>query len=112
MNLWVDNFLWWLLIMAIVGWIIPDLFWWKKFGVMIRVIICSVSSFAALSVIGALLAFTTHLSEYGMGKVISAAIADINAAVYYFTEVGWETGVVWLPLILVKMIIMGLRNSR
>lgn len=111
MEMWAAGFIAWGLLMAGIAWMVPSLFWWRRLRLGLRVLIASAMSLFALSAVGALLSASVHALDQGVSVFADAAFSNPVGAVIYSAEAGWETGVFWLPAMLLKVMILGERDQ-
>ena len=109
---WLNNFLWSLLWMLVVGWFIPKLFWFSKFSLIIRVFVSVVCSVAAMFVIGTLWAVLIISLGSSLSDVIETSIYDLSGSISFYAELGAETTVGWFAAIVVRIIALIVRDIR
>lgn len=58
--------------------------------------------FSAFSLLGAALAVAAH--AYESDQITGKVIENPFGASAYFVEIGWESGVIWIPVMLIRAI--------
>jgi len=109
---WLNNFLWSLLWMLVVGWFIPKLFWFSKFSLIIRVFVSVVCSVAAMFVIGTLWAVLIISLGSSLSTVIETSINNLSGAISLYSQLGAQTTVGWFAAIVVRIIALIVRDIR
>lgn len=111
MENWADNFLWWAATMAIVSWFAVGMFWIRRIHILLRIPLALVGGVIIASLVGALLSFLVHLVGAGRG-LMDVVQSDTSGAVHYFLETGWETGILWFPVVVLRIVLLCVRSWR
>ncbi len=109
MEAWADNFLWVAVLIAGISVFVPGRLKLSKLHWFVRAILRLPFTFVVMTLVGAAVALLLHLSEH---NVLAAVSKDPIGGVSYFSEVGWETGVFWLPVALMTTIVLAFREAR
>jgi len=96
--------------MGVIGFFTPMLFLFRRLHWAVRFLFGVLLSFAFLSIVGAFVSFVVHSTEIGLAQLFGSVLSDVPGGVAYFTETGWETGVLWLPTLTLGMIFAASRK--
>ena len=103
MNVWQENFIWIALLMAALGWFVPSWLWIRRLQFVLRLCFSLAISIAVLSFTGGVLAVVVHAAELGVSRIVNLFLSDVGGGLRYFVEVGLETAIFWVPILLLRV---------
>ena len=89
-----------------LGWITVGLVWKPTYNPIKNALFTLVVSIGILVLIGSLAAFATHGISIGFERIVRAFLFDISGGRAFLFETGFETAVLWLLTILVRVILL------
>lgn len=111
MDAWAANFIWIAIFVALLCWWVTKLFWFQKLLLILRVPAVLICTFCAMTIIGAAASLIVHAAG-GTANIGQIVVDDPSGAAAYFAETGWETGVFWLPVMLLRTIVLSIKSLR
>ena len=109
MDIWIANFIWFLLLMTVIGWFVPKIFWRSEDNVFNSVVLCFLFSFGAMALIGTILALLVYCFE---AAFLKSLFSDVWGGLVFSLERGFETGVGWLSAIILKIISLAYKDVK
>lgn len=110
MEIWVANFLWIALGIALLGWILIGMTWRSSTPIWMNASTAFILSCVVLTTFGGLAAISVHISSLGFARVFNALAADFFGGNAYFFEIGFETAALWLPVVLIRVAVLSVRD--
>lgn len=112
METWTANFIKIALSISIVCWWVTGLFWFRRTRFILRLPIAITLSLLAMTALGAIVALVIHSTAAPLTKILRAIGNDPVGGIAYFTEVGFETGALWLPVMIIRLVQLSIQSMR
>lgn len=105
MGVWAENFLWAGLIAAFLCWWVTRLVWFDFKILLPRIVVALVATITLMHFVGGFLAFFFQWARTG-NELFGAISQDLTGAIAYFRETGLETSIFWLPVMLLRIVLL------
>lgn len=112
MDVWTNNFLWIVIVCAALGWWITGLYWRSRIAFLLRLPLTIGATFCTMTIVGALGSLIAHMASTSFKQILSAIFEDPIGAIFYFSETGWETGVLWIPAMVLRIVVLEFHSFR
>jgi len=109
---WGDNLASVSVIMALTSWFITGMFWRPRLPLLIRVPIVFVLVVIFMVVLGAISALIVSLPLIPDGNLMGAFTYEFTATFSLFTQMGLETVLLWLPVVITRILILTIHLRR
>ena len=109
---WRDDFLMAGGILAVLGWLIAGWCWRPKLPILPRLLIAFLGTATAMLLLGSAMALYVSLPVIPEGNLLPALANDFVGTVSAFMELGSETIILWLPVVILRLLLLTLVRPR
>ena len=98
--------------MALVSWFITGMFWRQQVPFLVKLPVAVVLTVIFMVTLGTLLALLISIPIIPNGNLMGALIYEFTSTFSLFAQMGLETGALWLPVVIIRIVFLTVRSRR